>query len=222
LSRRCCDWREPLRTERRRKTRGRWARSTLPAPDRGRAPRRRATIRADFAGQPLLSPRILGDTRRTGGRRARRYSPIACRIRGVMASSHSINSGEAHGSAFRWAVMGLYFYDERAADFAAKLTLSSRGELEITDLNLQYLENGELNVVRIGRGCAWLTPARPIRCWRRPSSFARWKSARDSRSPAPRRSPIPEGWISRDALLELAHRNNGDFGAYLRNPETWS
>jgi glucose-1-phosphate thymidylyltransferase len=55
-----------------------------------------------------------------------------------------------------YAVTGLYFYDERAAPFAADLGFSGRGELEITDLNRRYLDAGELNVELLGRGHAWL------------------------------------------------------------------
>jgi glucose-1-phosphate thymidylyltransferase len=55
-----------------------------------------------------------------------------------------------------WAVPGLYFYDERASDIAASLRPSARGELEITDLNRQYLSEGRLRVEKLGRGIAWL------------------------------------------------------------------
>jgi glucose-1-phosphate thymidylyltransferase len=53
-------------------------------------------------------------------------------------------------------VTGLYFYDGRASAFAARLAPSPRGELEITDLNRMYLELGELQLERMGRGYAWL------------------------------------------------------------------
>lgn len=60
-----------------------------------------------------------------------------------------------------WAVTGFYFYDSRVGDFTRTLRPSARGELEITDLNRLYLEEGTLRVERLSRGCAWLDAGTP-------------------------------------------------------------
>jgi glucose-1-phosphate thymidylyltransferase len=63
--------------------------------------------------------------------------------------------------ASNWAVIGLYFYDHRVGELATRVRPSHRGELEITDLNRMYLEEGSLRVERLGRGCAWLDAGTP-------------------------------------------------------------
>ena len=55
-----------------------------------------------------------------------------------------------------WAITGLYFYDNDVLDIAANVKPSQRGELEITDINRAYMERGDLEIARLGRGFAWL------------------------------------------------------------------
>jgi glucose-1-phosphate thymidylyltransferase len=73
------------------------------------------------------------------------------------ASGHVIGLEEKPAKPkSHYAVTGLYFYDNRVCDYAAELKPSPRGELEITDLNRRYLEDGSLHLEQLGRGYAWL------------------------------------------------------------------
>jgi glucose-1-phosphate thymidylyltransferase len=115
-----------------------------------------------------------------------------------------------------YAVTGLYFYDGRASEFAHKLEPSPRGELEITDLNRRYLEDGSLHLERLGRGYAWLDTG-THESLQQASSFIETIEARQGLKVAcPEEISFLQGWIDRDQVLELAKplRNSG-YGEYL-------
>ncbi len=115
-----------------------------------------------------------------------------------------------------YAVTGLYFYDGRASQFARELEPSSRGELEITDLNRRYLEDGSLHLERLGRGYAWLDTG-THESLQQASSFIETIEARQGLKVAcPEEIAFLQGWIDRDRVLELAEplRNSG-YGEYL-------
>ncbi len=115
-----------------------------------------------------------------------------------------------------YAVTGLYFYDEQATDFARTLRPSTRGELEITDLNRLYLERGELHVEILGRGMAWLDTGTHDSLLQA-SNFVETVEARQGLKIAcPEEVAFRQGWISASDLERLAAPmlNNG-YGRYL-------
>lgn len=115
-----------------------------------------------------------------------------------------------------YAVTGLYFYDSRVCEFAKKVKPSARGELEITDLNRMYLDEGTLNVVTLGRGYAWLDTGTME------SLFEAGEFVRAvERSQGLSVSVIEEiayenGWISREQLLDAAKLyGKSEYGKHL-------
>ena len=96
------------------------------------------------------------------------------------------------------------------------MTPSSRGEWEITDLNLQYLESGELNVVRIGLGCAWLDTGTPDSLLEAAEFIRALERRQGFKVACPEEIAYRYGWISQAELLTLAKPYKGDYGAYLR------
>jgi glucose-1-phosphate thymidylyltransferase len=115
-----------------------------------------------------------------------------------------------------WAVTGLYFYDGRASQIARALEPSPRGELEITDLNRVYLEEGNLHVVRLGRGYAWLDTGTHDSMLEA-GEFVRAIEKRTGQKVAsPEEVAWRMGFIDNDQLRALAKplRNSG-YGTYL-------
>ena len=115
-----------------------------------------------------------------------------------------------------WAVTGLYFYDGKAAEIAANLKPSKRGELEITDLNRVYLERGELNVERMGRGYAWLDTGTPDSLIEAGEFVRTLEKRQGFRIACPEELAFRAGWISREQLVRLGEAiGKSDYGRYL-------
>ena len=115
-----------------------------------------------------------------------------------------------------YAVTGLYFYDGRAPEFAAGLEPSSRGELEITDLNRCYLEEGSLQLERLGRGFAWLDTGTHESLMEASSYIETIEKRQGLRVCCPEEIAYLNGWIDAAQLRDLARplAKNG-YGQYL-------
>jgi glucose-1-phosphate thymidylyltransferase len=105
--------------------------------------------------------------------------------------------------ASNWAVIGLYFYDARVCELAATVRPSARGELEITDLNRLYMDQGNLHVERLGRGCAWLDAGTPDSLLQAATFVQTIQSRQGMLVGCPEEVAFRMGWI--DAALLAAH-----------------
>jgi glucose-1-phosphate thymidylyltransferase len=115
-----------------------------------------------------------------------------------------------------YAVTGLYFYDRHVVDLARRLRPSRRGELEITDLNRLYLEQGKLRVEIFGRGVAWLDTGTHDSLMQA-ANFIQTIQARQGLSVAcPEEIAYHKGWIDADRVLALAESlKKTGYGQYL-------
>ena len=116
-----------------------------------------------------------------------------------------------------YAVTGLYFYDERAPQFARGLKPSARGELEITALNHCYLEAGDLHIERLGRGFAWFDTGTHESLMEAAEFVRAIEQRQGLRIGCLEEIAYRLGHIDRDQLLALASPNpKNPYGAYLR------
>ena len=115
-----------------------------------------------------------------------------------------------------WAVTGLYFYDNRVVDIAASLNPSARGELEISDINQAYLDAGELRVVKLGRGFAWLDTGTHDSL-HDASSFVRTIERRQGfKIMCPEEIALELGYLTGDQVrTRAAQLGNTDYARYL-------
>jgi glucose-1-phosphate thymidylyltransferase len=115
-----------------------------------------------------------------------------------------------------WAVTGLYFYDARVCDFAASLKPSARGELEITDLNRCYLDDGSLMLERLGRGYAWLDTGTHESLVEASNYIETIENRQGLKVACPEEIAYQHGWIDAEQVRRLAQplAKNG-YGRYL-------
>ncbi len=191
-------------------------------------------IGRDFVrGEP--SALVLGDNLFYGHGFTEQLRRAANRVDGATVFGYWVNDPERYGVVefdddgavvsleekpahprSNYAVTGLYFYDGRASEFAAALAPSVRGELEITDLNRRYLEEGALNVEKLGRGYAWLDTGTHESLLQAGDFIATIESRQGLKVACPEEIAFAQGWIDAAQVRALAQPlAKNDYGQYL-------
>lgn len=117
-----------------------------------------------------------------------------------------------------YCITGLYFYDNRVVDFAKEVKPSARGELEITDLNRMYLEDGSLNVKLLGRGYTWLDTGTTDSLVEAAEFVQTIEKRQSIKIAALEEIAYSHGWIDKDMLLYSAERyGKSTYGKHLKS-----
>jgi glucose-1-phosphate thymidylyltransferase len=115
-----------------------------------------------------------------------------------------------------WAVTGLYIYDEQVVDIAANLKPSGRGEFEITDVNRVYLERGQIDVKRLGRGFAWFDMGTHDSLLEAAAFVQTLEKRQGLRIACPEEIAYAQGLITHDAFVTLGKKlEKSSYGQYL-------
>ena len=178
---------------------------------------------------------VLGDNIFYGHDLAKQLHSADARGRGATVFAYHVHDPERYGvvdfdvnqraisieekpkaPTSNYAVTGLYFYDNQVCDIAASIRPSHRGELEITDVNKRYLEQGQLNVEIMGRGYAWLDTGTHDSLLEAASFIATLQKRQGLQVACPEEIAFRQGWISAGQVLKLAEplKKNG-YGQYL-------
>ncbi len=116
----------------------------------------------------------------------------------------------------QYAVVGIYFYDNKVLDIAASLAPSPRGELEITDVNRAYLERGTLQIELLGRGVAWLDTGTNQSLLQAQTFVEAIQERQGLKVSCPEEIAFRNGWLDRAALERLGtEMGKSDYGEYL-------
>jgi glucose-1-phosphate thymidylyltransferase len=189
---------------------------------------------ADFIGPDPVCL-ILGDNLFYGQGLSRRFQEVAAREKGATVFGYQVKDPERYGvvtfdeagkavdiqekpvcpkSSF--AVTGLYFYDNQVIEIAGSLTPSSRGELEITDINRVYLEKGQLHVEQMGRGTAWLDTGTHSSLLEASLFIETIEKRQGLKVACLEEIAYRMGYIDQDQVLALvANYSKTDYGVYL-------
>lgn len=117
----------------------------------------------------------------------------------------------------RYAVTGLYFYDNKVISYAENIKPSARGELEITDVNKCYLEDGKLSVELMGRGSAWLDTGTNDSLLQAATFIETLEKRQGLKVSCPEEIAFRKGYINKQQLLELAQvMSKNAYGEYLK------
>jgi glucose-1-phosphate thymidylyltransferase len=190
-------------------------------------------IGAEFVGESP-SALILGDNIFYGQGFRRMLQAVSAEADGATVFAYRVRDPERYGviefdeqgkalslvekprqPRSNFAVPGLYFYDSQVVTIARELKPSARGELEITDVNAEYLRRGSLRVQPFSRGFAWLDTG-TVESLIQAGSFVETIEARQGlKICCPEEIAYSSGFITRDQLQELASRQRGPYGDYL-------
>jgi glucose-1-phosphate thymidylyltransferase len=192
------------------------------------------TIGADFIdGDDVCL--ILGDNIFYGQGLTDRLQEASCRSAGGTVFAYYVSDPERYGvvdfnedgralsieekpddPASSYAITGLYFYDSEVVDIAAGLELSERGELEITDVNRQYLQAGTLKVETLGRGIAWFDTGTHGSLLQAANFVQTIEERQDLKISCPEEIAWRKGWIGANDVEQIGHSmDNSDYGRYL-------
>jgi len=191
-------------------------------------------IGREFIGTSAVAL-VLGDNIFYGHDLARLLQKAAERKRGATVFAYPVKDPERYGVVefdprgraisieekprkpkSRYAVVGVYFYDNQVLDIAAKLRPSARGELEISDVNRAYLERGELDVVPMGRGMAWLDTGTNESLLEAAQFIETIERRQGLKVACPEEVAYRMGFVSAEALRELAKSlARSGYGEYL-------
>ncbi len=192
-------------------------------------------IGKEFVGNDNVAL-ILGDNIFFGDRFTQILTESAHQIKGATVFGYNVTDPERYGVVefdhnrrvvsieekptqpkSNYAVTGLYFYDNRVLDIAQNLKPSPRGEIEITDVNKQYLAWGELSVKLLGRGFAWLDTGTYNSLMEAGMFIKTVEERQGLKIGCVEEVAYRKGFIPREALFTLANKFSTSYGAYLRS-----